>query len=70
MDRLFMRVVRLRQATQKHYRSGDVLTGLSELWVIIPPVHGVALDPTGMTPGAARRSMRTGAQCGAPSALA
>ena len=60
MDRLFMRVIRLGQATQKHYRGGDVLIGPSELWGIVPPVHGVVLDPTGVTPGAARRSTRTG----------
>ena len=59
MDRLFLRVVRLGQATQKHCRSGDVLIGLSELWGIVPPIHGVALDPTGATPGVARRFMRT-----------
>ena len=60
MDRLFMRVVWLGQATQKHCCSGDVLTGPSELWGIGPPVYGVALDLTGVTPGAARWSMRTG----------
>ena len=60
MDHLFLRVIRLEQATQKHCRSGDVLTGLSELWGIVPPIHGVALDPTGVTSGAARRSMRMG----------
>ena len=60
MDRLFMRVLRLGQVAQKHCRSGDVLIGPSELWGIVPPVHGVALDLTGMTPGAARRSMRMG----------
>ena len=59
MDRLFLRVVRLGKATQKHCRSGDILIGLSELWVIVPPVHGVALDPTGVTPGIAHRVMRT-----------
>ena len=60
MSRLFLRVVRLRKAAQKYCRSGDVLIGLSELWGIVPPIHGVALDPTGTTPGAARRSMRMG----------
>ena len=60
MDRLFMRVVRLGQAAQKHCRSGDVLIGLSELWGIVPPVHGVVLDPTGVTPCAAHRFMRSG----------
>ena len=60
MDRLFLGVVRLRKATQKHCRSGDVLIGPSELWGIVPPIDGVALDLTGVTPGAARRFMRTG----------
>ena len=60
MDHLFMRVVRLGQAAQKHCHIGDVLTGPSELWGIVPPIHGVALDPMGTTPGAARRSMRMG----------
>ena len=60
MDRLFMRVVRLGQAAQKHCRGGDVMIGSSELWGMIPPIHGVVLDPMGVTPGAARRSTRTG----------
>jgi hypothetical protein len=34
--------------------SGDVLIGSSELWGIVPLVHGVALDPTGVTSGATR----------------
>ena len=55
-----MRVVWLRQAAQKHCRGSDVLIGPSELWGIVPPVHGVVLDPTGVTPGAARRSTRMG----------
>ena len=59
MDRLFMRVVWLGQATQKHRRGGDVLIGLSELWGIIPPIHGVVLDPMGETLSAARWSTRT-----------
>ena len=49
MDRLFLGVVRLGKAAQKLCRSGDVLIGPSELWGIVPPVHGVALDPTGVT---------------------
>ena len=61
MDRLFLRVVWLGEATQKHYRGGDVLIGLSKLWGIIPPVHGIALDPMVY----AHR-----AQCGALSELA
>ena len=60
VDRPFTRVVRLRQAAQEHCRGGNVLTGLSELWGIGPPIHGVALDLTGATPGTARRSMRMG----------
>ena len=60
MDRLFLGVVRLGKAAQKHCCGGDVLTGPSELWGIVPPIHGVALDLKGVTPGAARRSMRTG----------
>ena len=36
MDRLFLGVVRLGKATQKHCYSGDVLIGLSELWGIVP----------------------------------
>jgi len=59
VDRLFMRVIRLGEAAQKHRHGDDVLIGLSELWGIIPPVHGVVLDPTGVTPGAVCRSMRT-----------
>ena len=60
MDRLFQGVVRLGKAAQKHCRSGDVLIGSSELWGIVPPVHGVALDPTGATPGTARRAKHMG----------
>ena len=60
MDRLFLGVVRLGKATQKHCRSDDVLIGPSKLWGIVPPVHGVALDLMGMTSGAACRFMRTG----------
>ena len=58
MDRL-LGVVWLGKAAQKHCRNGDVLIGPSELWGIVPPVHGVALDPTGVTLGAAHRFMRT-----------
>ena len=36
MDHLFLGVFRLEKAAQKHYRSGDVLIGLSKLWGIIP----------------------------------
>ena len=60
MDRLFMRVVGLRQAAQKHCHGGDVLTGSSELRGIGPPIYGVVPDPMGAPPGAAHRSMRSG----------
>ena len=60
MDRLFARVVRLEQAAQEHCHDGNVLAGLSELRGIGSPIWGVALDPTGVTPGAVRRSMRAG----------
>jgi len=60
VDRLFLGVVRLGKAAQKHCRSGDVLIGPSELWGIVPPVHDIALDLAGVTSGAARRFMRTG----------
>ena len=60
MYRLFMRVVRLGQVVQKHCHGGDVLIVPSELRGIISPVHGVVLDLMGVTPSAARRSMRTG----------
>ena len=60
MDRLFLGVVRLEKATQKHCHSGDVLIGPSKLWGIIPPIHGVMLDPSGVPSGAVHRFMRTG----------
>ena len=60
MDRLFLGVVRLGKATQKHCRNGDDLVSPRELWGIVPPIHDVALDLAGATPGAARRFMRTG----------
>ena len=60
MDRLFLGVIRLKKAAQKHCRSGDVLIGPSKLWGIVPPIHGVVLDPMGATLGAAHRSTRTG----------
>ena len=58
MDCLFLRVVRLGKAVQKHCRSGDVLASPSELWGVVPLVHDVALDLTGVTPGIARRVTR------------
>ena len=60
MDCPLTRVIRLGQATQEHCRGGNVLTSPSELWGIGPPNWGVALDPTGATPSAVRRSMRMG----------
>ena len=60
MDHPVARVVRLGQATQEHCRGGNVLIGPSELRGIGSPIWGVALDPTGVTPGAVRRSMRAG----------
>ena len=60
MDRLFMRVIWLEQAAQKHCRGGDVLVCPSEGRGIVSPVHGVVLDPMGATPSAARWSTRTG----------
>ena len=60
VDRLFLGVVRLRKAAQKHHRHGDVLASPSELWGIVPPVDDVALDLPGMTPGAARWVTRVG----------
>ena len=60
MDRLFMRVVGLRQAAQKHCHGGDVLTGSSELRGIGPPIYGVVPDLMGVPLGAARQSLRVG----------
>ena len=60
MDCLFVRVIRLRQVTQKHCRGDDVLIGPSKLWGIIPPIHDGALDMAGVTLGAAHRVMRIG----------
>ena len=59
MDRLFLGVVQLGKATQKHRRRGDVLASLSELWGIVPPIYDVTLDLAGVTLGAARRVTRT-----------
>ena len=55
-----MRVVWLGQTAQKHCCGGDVLIGPSELWGIVPLVHGVVLDSMGATLGVACRFMRTG----------
>ena len=55
MDCLFLGLVRLRKATQKHRHRGNVLASPSELWGIIPPVDDVALNLADVTPGAACR---------------
>ena len=55
MDRLFLGVIRLGKAAQKHCCSGNVLVSPSELWRIVPPIHDVALDLAGVTPSAARQ---------------
>ena len=60
MDHLFLGVVWLGKAAQKHCRGDDVLASPSELWGIVPPVHDVALDLASATPGAAHWVMRTG----------
>ena len=60
MDRLLLEVDRLWKAAQKHRRIGDVLASPSELWGIVPPIHDVALDLAGVTPGAARWDTHTG----------
>ena len=60
VDRLFLGVIRLGEAAQERCRGGDVLASSRELWGIVPPIHDVVLDLAGMTPGAARRSMRMG----------
>ena len=54
MDRLFLGVIQLGKATQNHHRRGDILASPSELWGIVPPVHDVALDLSGVTPSASR----------------
>ena len=60
MDHLFLSIVRLGKAAQKHCHSGDVLASSSELWGIVPLVHDVALDLVGVTLGAAHRVPRVG----------
>ena len=60
VDRLFLGVVRLGKATQKHRYGGDVLASLSELWEIVPLINDVALNLAGVTPGAAHRVTFTG----------
>ena len=58
MDCLFLGVGRLKEATQKHRRSSDVLASPSKLRGVIPFVQYVTLDLTGMTPSTARRITR------------
>ena len=58
VDRLLVGVDRLREATQKHCYSGNVLASPSELWGIVLPIHDVALHLVGATLGAARRVSR------------
>ena len=60
VDRPLLGVDGLGNAAQKHCRSGDVLASPSKLWGIVPPIHGVALDPMGATLGTTRRFMRMG----------
>ena len=60
MDSMFLGVGWLREATQKHCHSSDVLVSSSELWGIIPPVHDVALDLADVTLSTAHRFMRMG----------
>ena len=57
VDRPLLGVDGLRNAAQKHRRSGNVLACPSELWGIVPLIHDVALDLTGTHPSAARRVM-------------
>jgi len=60
VDSLFLGVIRLGKAAQKHCRSGDVLVHPSELWEIVPPIHGVVLDPMDASLSVAHRFMRMG----------
>ena len=60
MDHLFLGVVRLGKATQKHCHGGDVLASPSELWGIVPPIRDVMLDLAGVTPGASHRVTHMG----------
>ena len=60
VDRLFLGVIRLGKAAQKHRRRGDVLASPSKLWGIVSSIHDVALDLTGVTPGAARQVTHAG----------
>jgi hypothetical protein len=47
VDRPLLGVNGLRNATQKHCHSGNVLASLSKQWGIIPFIHDVALDLAG-----------------------
>ena len=49
VDCPLLRVDGLGKAAQKHCCSGDVLTSPSELWELVPLVHDVVLDLTGVT---------------------
>ena len=60
VDRPLLGVGGLRNVAQKHCRSDDVLASLGELREIIPLIHDVVLDLTGVTLGAANRAMRMG----------
>ena len=60
VDRPLLGVDGLGNTAHKHYRSSDVLASPSELWGIIPPIHDVALDLAGATPGIARRFSHAG----------
>ena len=60
MDRPLLGVDRLGNAVQKHCCSSDVLASSSEVWEIVPLIHGVMLYLVGVTPGAACRVMRMG----------
>ena len=58
VDHLFLGVLRLRKATQKHRRRSDVLASPSELWGIVSSIHDVVLDLAGATSSAACRVTR------------
>ena len=60
VDRPLLGVYGLKNAAQKHCRSGDVLASPSKLWGVIPLVHDIALDLAGTTPSAAHRVTRMG----------
>ena len=45
---------------QKHCCSSDILAGPGELWDIVPLIHDVVLDLTGVAPGTTHRAMHVG----------